>query len=556
MKRLRLLLIFIMLIILTTGCNKKKTETDTRITPQKTFETDNKQQNEEKEEKKEEKKENETSIPSEENLEDTNKILMGKGDVILPDLSKRSYRSVAYFTSWSAYARNVIVENIDPNLLTHINFAFANLSQDGEIIIGDSWVDVEKPFGDDSWESPADSRGHFGQLRKMKEKYPHIKTLISVGGWTWSSNFSDVAATESGRKKFASSAADFVSKYGFDGLDIDWEFPVEGGNDITHRAEDKHNYTLLLKETREALTVQGQKDSKTYLLTIAGGPNITFTKNTELKEMMKYLDFINVMTYDYHGGWETVTNHNAPLYANPNDTTEFKAFSVESTINAYIAAGVEPSDLNLGLAFYGRGWINVGDKSNNGLFQSGSVSNTTGLGQGTWEGGVFDFCDIKLNYENKNGYVKYYDTIAQVPYVFNGSNFISYDDEESITAKLQFATLKDLGGVMFWEFTGDKDKVLQTVIADYYGLNGRAQKAVNVINGGERAESKPVTNIDDNSLEENGSGQSNSDTWSKDTIYNGGETVTYQGNSYKAKWWTQGDTPNPNDQWGVWEKVN
>lgn len=460
-------------------------------------------------------------------------------------------RSVAYFTSWSAYARAVTVGDMDPSLLTHVNFAFANLNSDGEIVIGDSWVDVEKPFGDESWEAPNDSRGHFSQLRQMKQKYPHIRTLISVGGWTWSKNFSDVAATPEGRDKFAKSAAAFVSKYGFDGLDVDWEFPVEGGDNITHRPDDKENYTKLMARTREELNAQGAADGKQYLLTIAGGPNVTFTKNTQLKEMMQYLDFINVMAYDYHGAWESVTNHNAPLYSNPNDPTPDASYSVEGTIDAYINAGVAPQDLNLGLAFYGRGWINVDSKTNNGLWQNGTAPTSVGFGQGTWEGACFDYWDLKENYIGKGGYVRYFDEAAKVPYLYNGSSFISYDDEESIRAKLEFAKQKNLGGAMFWEFSGDKHMELQKIIAEFYSINGAAVQPQETPSQ-DTQQSGGDTSGTVTPPEQSGGAAA----WDAGTVYTGGEIVSYNGKKYRAKWWTQGETPNDSDQYGVWEPVN
>lgn len=376
-------------------------------------------------------------------------------------------RNVAYYTSWSAYARNVMVKDIDASLITHLNFAFANLNTDGSIVIGDSWVDVEKPMGGESWDSPGDSRGHFAQLRELKKKYPHLKTLISVGGWTWSNNFSDVAAAPEKRKQFAKTAVEFCNKHGFDGIDIDWEYPVEGGNNITHRKEDKQNFTKLLAEIRAEIKAQ----NKPYLLTIAAGGNANFTTNTEPKEMMKYLDFMNIMNYDYHGTWETTTNHNTPLYANPKDKSKDAVFSVDYTINAYLKAGVKPEDMNMGLAFYGHGWTDVKSKDNNGLWQEGTGPKSAGFGFGSWEGGSFDYKDIVDNYIGKAGYKRYWDDVAKVPYLFNGTTFISYDDKESIGYKLNYAESKKLGGTMFWEFTGDKDKTLQKQIASFYGKN-------------------------------------------------------------------------------------
>lgn len=478
------------------------------------------------------------------NLKDTSINSTSKPNDIISTSMDSQKRAVAYFTSWSAYERNVTLNDVDPNLLTHINFAFANLKSDGEIYIGDSWVDIEKLF---STNSETGINGHFGELIKIKQKYPNIKTLISVGGWTWSSNFSEVASTDASREKFAKSAVEFITKYGFDGIDIDWEFPVEGGNNIPHKPEDKTNYTKLLSKTREELYIQGRKDNKHYLLTIAGGPNVSFVENTELSKIINYVDFINIMAYDYHGSWDSITNHNTPLYDDKNNS------SVSNTVNAYISAGVNPKDLNLGLAFYGRGWSNVTNSANNGLGQSGTAPTSKGYGQGTWEASSFDYWDLEENYINKNGYIRYFDNNAKVPYLYNGNTFISYDDEESIKAKLSFSNEKNLGGVMFWEFSGDKNKVLQKVIKDFYDSSLSSNNITN-----KDIEENPETNtISDNQLNGNTSSTKNEEipSWNKDIVYAKDDIVLYDSKIFKAKWWTQNEIPNEAEEWGPWEIV-
>jgi len=485
---------------------------------------------------------------------DTSKDNPEKDDKTNSDKSTASgaKRNVVYYTSWSAYARNVFVKDIDASLITHLNFAFANLDTDGSIKIGDGWVDVEQPMSGESWDGASDVKGHFNALKILKQKYPHLKTLISVGGWTWSGNFSDVAADEGKRQQFANSSAEFIKKYGFDGVDIDWEFPVAGGNDITNRPEDKENYVKLLKALREALDKQGKADNKTYLLTIVGDPNVRFAKNTDLKGMMKYLDFINVIGYDYHGGWEKVTNHNAPLYANRKDPTEFKDFSIDSTITAYIKAGVKPADINLGMPFYGRGWTGVSSSSNNGLWQDGQAPTGTGIGSGTWEGGSFDFVDIVQNYIGKNGYKRYWDDVAKVPYLYNGSSFVTYDDEESILLKLKYCDKKSLGGVMCWEFTGDKNKTLQKVIANYYGKNLATGKSTTTSSA---TTDSTTTDKKDTSSNQPTDTAKAGDTWKSDAEYQTSATVIYQGKTYSANWWNTGEVPDPSNEWGAWRLV-
>jgi chitinase len=385
--------------------------------------------------------------------------------VIKPEIEEIGPRSIAYFSSWCTYTAGLAVKDMDPTLLTHINFAFANVKEDGEVIVGDENVDLKMDFGTELGGNKEDSYGHFGQLRQLKVKYPHIKVLISIGGWSWSQNFSDVAADPVKRDKFAESAAAFVAKYGFDGVDIDWEYPVEGGDNITHRPEDRENYLMLLKATRKALNVLGEEDGKTYLLTIAARAAERFINDANLLEAMNYINFINLMTYDFHGAWESVTGFNAPLY----DASGGPA-CIDYSVKAFLDAGINAKDINLGLAFYGRGWSEVASLENNGVNQAALVPTAAGFGLGTWSAGSFDAWDIMENYVDKNGYIRYYDKIAQCPYVFDGVTWIGYDDPQSIKAKTEYAIEKGLGGVMFWDFTGDMHLVLQKTIANTLGL--------------------------------------------------------------------------------------
>lgn len=371
------------------------------------------------------------------------------------DSNPGSHKIVAYYTAWSTYARNYQIADIDASKLTHINYGFANISG-GEIVVGDTYADTDKFFPGDCWD-PGCKRGNFNQLTKLKEKYPHLKTLISVGGWTWSGGFSDAAATDASRTRFADSAVRFVREYGFDGVDLDWEFPVSGGLN-PGRPEDKQNFTLLLQKVREKLDAAGQADGKRYLLTIASGSGPSYYEtNTEIDKVKDYLDWINIMTYDYHGSWETVSGHNAPLYADPSDPSPQRdTFNIDATVNGYLRKGVPASKLVLGMPFYGRGWAGC-STANNGQFQS-----CTGASQGTWENGVFDFSDLEANYINKNGYTRYWNNTSKVPYLYNPSNkvFISYDDAESIGYKTSYLKSKGLAGAMFWELSGDRNKTL------------------------------------------------------------------------------------------------
>ncbi|MGJ7911210.1 glycosyl hydrolase family 18 protein [Neobacillus sp. LXY-1] len=360
-----------------------------------------------------------------------------------------AYKMVGYYTSWSTYS-NFQVANIDASQITHLNYAFANISTDGKIALGDSWADVEKPFSGDTTTQPY--KGNFYQLTKLKQSYPNLKTLISVGGWTWSEKFSDVALTDQSRTIFAQSCLDFIRKYGFDGVDIDWEYPVAGGEpDNVNRPEDKQNFTLLIKKIRETFDAQSAVDGKKYIVTIAGGAGRSFAANTELNLLQQYVDYMNLMTYDFHGEWDTLTGMNAPLYRDPESKFTGE-WSVQDAVQLYINNGVPANKIVMGMPLYGRIFNQV-TNLNNGLYQSYSGG-----------GSSISYANIEANYLNKNGFMRYWETDSKVPWLFNGSQFVSYDDLESIGYKTSFIKSMGLGGAVMWELSQDPNKVLASKI--------------------------------------------------------------------------------------------
>lgn len=416
-----------------------------------------------------------------------------------------NYKIVGYFPSWGIYGRSYNVTDIDVSKVTHINYAFADICWDGKhgnpstdpgnpnkqtwpctttgiplqqgavpngsIVLGDPDADALRPTaGGPTTGCWADAAcGNFGALRNLKAAHPQLKTILSVGGWTWSNRFSDTAATDATRKVFAKSAVDALRAYGFDGVDLDWEYPnVEAIPGNSYRPEDKQNYTLLLQEVRNQLDAAGAQDGKHYLLTIASGASQTFVSNTELTKIAQIVDWINIMTYDFHGGsWEGTTSHNTGLYGDPKDPYIANQFFVDGAIQAYQNAGVPMNKIVLGLEFMARSWKNCPPGPNNdGQFQtctpdSSQVYKWSPVG--TWDDstsgntGVFDYGDIAANYVNKNGYTRYWNSTAKVPYLYNPSTkiFISYDDTESLGYKTDYIKNKYLGGAMFWEFSSD-----------------------------------------------------------------------------------------------------
>ncbi len=339
-----------------------------------------------------------------------------------------------YYPGWAA--TRYPVSAIPADQLTHVLYAFANISAGGECVASD----------------PAQDEANWQALQALKQAHPQLKTLLSVGGWSQSGFFSDVAATPEARTHFAESCAALVQAHGFDGLDVDWEFPVGGGLASNHtRPEDGVNFTALLAELRQALTAQGQAAGRRYLLTIAAPAGPSEYKHLELKLIPSYLDWINLMTYDFTTGASPTTNFNAPLFASATDPDARAAtHNAAAAVQAYLAAGVPARKLVLGAALYGRGWQGVPAK-NDGLYQPDS-----GPAQGTYAAdGVFSYPDLVQHYLPT--YTRHFQPDAQVPWLYNPATriFISYEDPESLGLKADYAVGQNLAGMMFWELSLD-----------------------------------------------------------------------------------------------------
>jgi chitinase len=320
--------------------------------------------------------------------------------------------------------------------LTHVNYAFANI-RDGQVVEG---------FAHDA--------ENFKVLAGVRRQHPHLRVLVSVGGWTWSGGFSDAALTAESRRRFVASAIDFVRRHDLDGFDVDWEYPGLRGNGNVHRPEDKENFTALMAELRTALDADGAARGRRLLLTFAAGASTAFLEHTEMAKVQASVDFVNLMTYDFRvASVEKVAGHHANLFDHPLDE---RRRSGDRTVREFLAAGVPARKLVLGVPFYGRGWTGVARAAegspDTGLYQPGTALTGRSLAYGRLAAELVD----------REGFARHWDPQAKQPYLWNAASrtVICYDDPESMRVKARYVREHDLGGVMFWEYSNDPSGAL------------------------------------------------------------------------------------------------
>ena len=349
-------------------------------------------------------------------------------------------RVVGYLASWGVSSKGTRIAELPARELTHIFYAFGDVRDDGHAGV-------------------ANPGSNFDELALLKTRNPHLKLAISIGGWTGSGRFSNVALTDSSRRLFAQSAIDLFIRQRpglFDGIDIDWEFPVAGGmQGNVERPVDRENFTLLLGELRRLLDAEGLKDHRHYELTIAASARPQEIANLEISRIAPLLDFINVMTYDYHSG-PGITNFNAPLYAAKGDPTP--GLNVDASMRAFLDAGVPSDKLLVGVPFYAHGYGAV-PNINDGLFQSG-----TGTPAG-WRPMDGDWRVLSQSRLRDPKYVRHWEANAQVPWLYDSTTrtWVSYDDPQSVAAKARYVREHSLGGVVIWELGGDDGALMRAI---------------------------------------------------------------------------------------------
>ncbi len=402
-------------------------------------------------------------------------------------------RIVTYFEEWGVYERDINLSDVNGQAMTHLNYSFFDVKADGSVQLFDSYAAQEKRFdaadqvsrtfsqaeyaavdpaliaaynsdrytiseSADSvtvtsvpvgWNDagPQDA-GNFEQLRRFKELNPNVQLGFALGGWTLSDEFSTAFATQSGRDQFVGDVVDLFKTYEFFSVvDFDWEYPGGGGDPgNASSSNDGANFALVLEQLRAELDALESQTGGNYEVSIATAGGSEKLANLNLAGIDPYVDFYNVMTYDFHGGWENQTGHQAAMTGDANN------YDVTTAVSVFEDAGVELSKVVLGAPAYTRAWGGVEDGGSFGYQQSGTGAEA----EGSFEAGVYDYKDIVTDVITGQTDL-YWDDNSKAAFAYNGDEWSSIETTATIAGKAAYVQEKDLGGMMFWALSNDSE---------------------------------------------------------------------------------------------------
>ncbi|XP_069678391.1 acidic mammalian chitinase-like [Periplaneta americana] len=339
-----------------------------------------------------------------------------------------AYRIVCYFQSWAVYRPSkglFNIADIDSSLCTHHIYAFASLNSNGEVTIEDSYADIDL--------------GGYSKFNAMRNQNPSIKTMIAIGGASaGSQTFATVVTDPNKRSAFVNNIVAFIQKYGFNGADIDWEFPS---------SSQKSAFSELLKELR------AQFDQHGYILSAAVSAGVdTIDSAYDVPSLSQYVDFINVMTYDLHGYWDSRTGENSPMYAGPSDTSDYqKTLNVDYAMKYWVQKGAAKSKLNLGMGTYGNTFT-LQSASNNGV---GAPSTGPGNpGPYTEEAGELAYNEI-CEQHNAGLWTQHWNEEQKCIYAVHDNQWVGFDNIAAVKIKAQYIKNNGYGGAMVWSIDMD-----------------------------------------------------------------------------------------------------
>ncbi|KAF9066642.1 glycosyl hydrolases family 18-domain-containing protein [Rhodocollybia butyracea] len=461
---------------------------------------------------------------------------------------------VAYFTNWEP-------TDIIPSTLSHILYAFADVSPDtGAISLTDPYADEQKHFPMDSWSDTGNNLyGCLKQMYLLKLANRNLKVLLSIGGWTYSqAGHFDFVTDPPNRATFVAQAVSLIENFGFDGMqatltfDLDYEYPMN--------TEQGQGFSDLITELRTAFdNLAAQKgDSVPYQLTAAVSANASDYQWLNIPQIDQALTYWNLMSYDYAGSWLTWADNQANLFDGQRT-----GINTDMAVNGYVAAGASINKINMGIPIYGRAFENTAN--------IGSPYN--GIGPGTYEAGVYQYKVLPILgasvFENTTDVTSYsYNPITE--------ELVSYDTPNIVKLKARYINDNGLAGAMYWDLirqsshlctygfvsknpqdtAGVSTSLVQNVLTQFSSLD----QTLNHINFPNSVWTNIANNMGGSSTTTSigasptGTGACGSvAAWSSTIVYDGGSEVEYNGELWEAQWWTQNDTPD--GKTGVWVLV-